>query len=155
VLLTDGHQQHCRVGVGASFPEMTLSDLDGKATPVRSVAGRRGTVVLLWAPDRWMARAALHDLTRDFKQLAADGAFGVVGVAVGQPVGAVRAALTETGAAFPQLLDPDGQAFALVGDAHLPRIYVLDAQGRIVWFDIEYGEATRRELRQTLTVLAR
>jgi ABC-type amino acid transport substrate-binding protein len=134
---------------------MTLPDLDGKSTAVRSLAGRCGTVILLWAPDRWMARAALHDLTRDFTQLAADGAFGVVGVAVGQPVGAVRAVLAETGAAFPQLLDPDGQAFALVGDAHLPRIYVLDAQGRIVWFDIEYSEATRRELRQTLSALVR
>ena len=36
----------------------------------------------------------------------------------------------------------------------LPRIYVLDAQRRIAWFDIEYSEATRRELQQTLAALA-
>jgi hypothetical protein len=40
-----------------------------------------------------------------------------------------------------------------VGSVALPRLYVLDPAGKIVWFDIEYSESTRRELEQTLSVL--
>jgi hypothetical protein len=36
----------------------------------------------------------------------------------------------------------------------MPRVYVIDGNHRIAWFDIEFSEATRRELRQTLATLA-
>jgi len=54
---------------------------------------------------------------------------------------------------FAQLLDTSGSALAQVGSVALPRLYVLDPAGQIVWFDIEYSESTRRELSQTLGVL--
>jgi len=44
------------------------------------------------------------------------------------------------------LLDADGSAMAKVGLEKLPRTYLLDAQGKILWFDIEYSRSTRREL---------
>ena len=47
----------------------------------------------------------------------------------------------------------DGAALAQIGSVALPRLYVLDPTGNIVWFDIEYSESTRRELAQTLRVL--
>jgi hypothetical protein len=53
----------------------------------------------------------------------------------------------------PVELDPEGEYFAQLGAGRLPRIYVLDATGKIVWMDIEYSQATRRELRQTLQAL--
>lgn len=77
----------------------------------------------------------------------------VVGIAVRQPVGAVQRLLNQTKATFPQLLDTNGEALAQVGSVALPRLYVLDPAGNIVWFDIEYSESTRRELAQTLGVL--
>jgi hypothetical protein len=33
-----------------------------------------------------------------------------------------------------------------VATEHLPRTYLLDAEGRILWFDLEYSRATAREL---------
>ena len=48
------------------------------------------------------------------------------------------------------LVDAKGKAFAQVGSRHLPRTFVLDPSGKIVWFDIEYSLATRRELQQAL-----
>ena len=61
-----------------------------------------------------------------------------------------QAALEKAGANFPNLLDADGKAFAQVGSERLPRTYLLDPQGKILWFDIEYSLATRRELHQAL-----
>jgi hypothetical protein len=48
------------------------------------------------------------------------------------------------------LLDAEGRAFAEVGSEKLPRTYLVDAQGKILWFDIEYSLSTRRELHQAL-----
>jgi hypothetical protein len=80
------------------------------------------------------------------------GPFGVnsVTVNVGDPAASVQAAGAQVGAAFPMLLDADGAALATVGANKLPRTYLLDPAGRILWFDIEYSESTRRHLRNAI-----
>lgn len=77
----------------------------------------------------------------------------MVGVVTGGSPEAAEAELKQTGAKFSQLVDADGKALALVGAAALPRVYVLDDRHRIAWFDLEYSEATRRELQQALAAL--
>ena len=42
---------------------------------------------------------------------------------------------------------------APLGEGRWPRVYVLDAEGKIVWFDIEYSVSTRRELRAAVESL--
>jgi len=154
VLLSAGHAKLCTVKVGEVFPKLVLPRLGSSATDLASLYGKQATVVLFWHPDRWMARTALIDMQRDVASQFATEQVAVVGIAVRQPAGAVQAALGQTKAAFPQLLDVDGQAFAKVGTVALPRLYVLDQAGKIVWFDIEYSEGSRRELWQTLKLLA-
>ena len=46
---------------------------------------------------------------------------------------------------FPNLLDADGKAFAQVGSEKLPRTFVLDPSGKILWFDhrVLAGHAAR------------
>jgi peroxiredoxin len=153
VLLTSAHAKLCRVFVGDPMPEIKLPVLSGKPTALVSLYGRRATIVLFWRNDRWMARAALSDLGRDLVDRIDDKRAALIGIPVGEDKSIVEAAIRDAGAEFPQLLDTDGDAFAKVGIVALPRIYVLDGEGQIVWFDIEYSEATRRELRQTLDVL--
>jgi hypothetical protein len=138
------------------LPPIELPRLGGDVIDLASLHGQRATIILFWHPDRWMAQGALHDLTLRARQWA-DQRVALVGVACGQPAGAVQAQLTAAQANFPQLLDTDGGAFSLVsaalGTTSLPWVYVLDAEGKIAWFDIEYSEATRRELRQAIGVL--
>lgn len=154
VLLTAGHQKLCKIGVGQSFPAVTLPRWGGRAkASLTSLYGKRATVLLFWRPDRWMARAALADVERDVFQRFAAEQVAVVGIAVRQSADAVRRALDGAKATFPQLLDTQGQAADLVGSVPLPRLYVLDAQGGILWFDIEYSEGTRRELQKTLAAV--
>lgn len=152
VLLTAGHQALCKVGVGDQFPAIELPKLAGGEASLQQLAGKQGTVVCIWRPDRWMSRAALKDLAGLAKSDVAEG-FTFVGIAVGQSADAAQAELQKAGAEFTQLLDAEAATLAQVGPDSLPRLYVLDAQGKIVWFDIEFSEATRRELRQTLAAL--
>lgn len=153
VMLSAGHAKLCSVQVGDAFPAITLPKLGGGPTDFATLRGEQATVVLFWHPDRWMARTALIDMQRDVVSQFKAQQVAVVGIAVRQPQGSVQAALNEAQAAFPQLIDTDGKAFATVGTHALPRLYVLDPDGKIVWFDIEYSEGTRRELWQTLKTL--
>ena len=75
----------------------------------------------------------------------------VVGVAVEPMSDAVTKTISQSRAArFTNLLDADGKAFAQLGKDKLPRVYLVDPQGKILWFDIEYSLTTRRELNQAL-----
>ena len=154
VLLSAGHAKLCTVKVGDQFPALNLPRLGGPTTELSTLFGKQATVVLFWHPDRWMARTALADMQRDIASQFDAEKVAVVGIAVRQPTGAVQASLNKAQASFPQLIDTDGAAFATVGTDALPRLYVLDPAGKIVWFDIEYSEGTRRELEQTLRLLA-
>lgn len=149
VFLTAEHSAMCRVRVGEQLPAISLAQLSGGETELAKLQGKQATVVLFWGDDPWMSETALADL-------AAGGQtsdVAIVGVAVGLPQSRVQAAVDKSGASFPQLLDADGKAFSQVGMTKMPRIYVLNESGEIVWFDIEYSQSTARELEQTLAVL--
>ena len=47
-------------------------------------------------------------------------------------------------------MDPQGKALAQVATRYLPRTYLVDSEGKIVWFDMEYSPSTRRHLLQAI-----
>jgi peroxiredoxin len=150
VFLTSEHSAMCRVRVGDQLPAINLPQLSGGDAELAKLQGKEVTVVLFWGNDPWMSQAALADLA---KLESADGV-AILGIAVNVPNNEVQAATEKAGAKFPQLVDADGKAFNQVGMTKMPRVYVLNGAGEIVWFDIEYSQATERELQQTLDVLA-
>jgi peroxiredoxin len=154
VLLSAAHRKLCKVFVGDSMPAVELPKLDGGNANLESLAGSKATVVLFWTKDHWMSETALRDLARDVAGRYPNDAVAVVGVAVNLSPADAQPTVAAAAAKFPQLVDADGKALAPVGEGSLPRTYVLDGQRRIAWFDIEYSEATRRELHQTLAALA-
>ncbi len=153
VWLSTLHAKWCVAKVGDSFPPVELPQLGGPKTKLVTLYGKQATVVLFWRADRWMSRMALEDLVSFVVGEYDSHEVAVVGIAVRQPARAAQRFLNRAKATFPQLLDTNGEALAQVGSVALPRLYVLDPAGKIVWFDIEYSESTRRELAQTLGVL--
>ena len=154
VLLAAEHAGLCKVNVGDAFPAIALPKVGGGDAKVADLAGQKATVVLFWAPDRWMAEGALADLSLEAATFGGKGA-GFVGIVEGPANEKGQQLINAAGTALTQLADADGAALAQVGELALPRIYVLDSAGKIAWFDIEYSEATRRELRQTLAELTK
>lgn len=155
VLLSTIHAQWCTKGVDDIFPQLQLPHYRAhEMTSLESLYGKRATVVVFWKEDRWMSKMALEDLQYQVAQAHEPADVAVVGIAVQVSKGnAQRFAGQAQAAEIPHLLDVDGAALAEVGSVALPRIYVLDPAGKIVWFDIEYSESTRRELLQTVEVL--
>jgi peroxiredoxin len=154
VLLTDAHKSLCLVGVGDPLPEMELQQLGGRRSKLADLYGKKATVVVFWKSDRRMTLTELADLGPDVVEPFQGEGVAVVGVAVGESANQARSIVRQTGAKFPNLLDTDGAAFAKVGSDKLPRTYLLDPSGKILWFDIEYSQSTRRELAQSLEAVA-
>ncbi|MCH2113999.1 MAG: redoxin family protein [Pirellulales bacterium] len=153
VILSAAHARLCQLKVGDKLPPMSLPRLNGPPTELTPLCGKQATVVLFWQPDRWMAEMALVDLEREIAQKFAAEQVAVVGVVVQQSSRSAQAALNKAKSRFVQLLDLRGKFFATVGKRILPRVYVLDSQQKIAWFDLEYTQGTRRDLAQTLAAL--
>ncbi len=131
VLMSDHHEAMCDVAVGDQFPSV-----DGMTL------GHSATVVAVVQTNGWMSRQLVDDLPGD---AAACGATrNVAAVLIDardekhSPDGAVQRIPVSAG------------DLAKFGTGRWPRVYLLDAQGRVVWFDIEWGISSRRDLRHAL-----
>lgn len=154
VVLSKQHEALCKLKVGDAFPTLELATMAGTAQALPQLYGKNATVVLLWNANGWMTRTALRDLGRDIGESFGKQGVAVVTVAVNQPADVTQATLDKSESKLTTLLDPEGKAFAQIGSEKLPRIFVLDNAGTIVWFDLEYSNSTRRELKQTVQKLA-
>ena len=146
VILSQAHANVCRKHVGDLFPKMVLKNLAGNDTELSKWYGERLTLVVFWATNHVYATEQFRRLTDEVALPFAGTGVGVVAIHVGATSGEVSDLQKLSGGQFASLVDPEGKQFAQVADAKLPRSYLLDAQGHIVWMDIEYSRSTRREL---------
>jgi hypothetical protein len=148
----------CLVNVGNTIPKANLSDPGGKMHVLDSLYGQKLTVVCFWTigathRSRLVAAAALQDLRKDVFEPFGSKGVAVVGVNVGDAAAAVEQEVRQAGASFPNLLDPKWQFFAKIAiDKRMPRVFLLDAAGRVLWFDVEYSRSSRQDLTQSIRV---
>jgi peroxiredoxin len=154
VLLSKADEAVCKVKVGDAMPDISLPKLGGN-TPEKlaDLSGKKATVVVFWKGDRRMSQQQLADIGVDIVKPFGNQGIAIVGVAIDESAKDAQAILKKANATFPNLHDAGGKAFSQLGSGRFPRTYLLDATGKIVWFDIEYSLATRRELRQALHVI--
>jgi peroxiredoxin len=145
----------CKLKVGQPMPAISLPTPSGSGkSKLADMLGKKATVVVFWKGSNRMTTEELSDLGPDVLDRYGKNGVEVIGIAVEEKPSDAKEALNKVGAKFTNLVDEDGKAFALVGKEALPRTFVLDPAGKIVWFDISYTLATRRELHETLRTLA-
>ena len=132
------------------MPNLELPDLQGQSRQLKDLLGDRLTVVVFWNARYVFALEQFSRLQRDVVDEFSSFGVAVVAVNVGDQVDDVRHIAAEHQGVFPCLLDKDGMAFGQVATTKLPRTYVLDAEGRVLWFDIEYSRTTERELNNAI-----
>jgi len=142
----------CLVKVGDLLPEASLPDLDGKRQSLHELLGERLSVVCFWSSSHPYALEELQDLEIDVAGPYANEGVQVVSINVGDTAEVARKNLPAAGAKFRNLLDPDRAYFGKVATDKLPRTYLLDASGKILWLDTEYSRSTRRDLLQGIQV---
>lgn len=149
VYMSHGHDQTCLVRVGDRMPSIALPDLDGNVRSLAELYGEKLTVVVFWNDRKIFAREEFDRLGLDTDRFQ-DFGVSVVAINVGDAPEIVAQQRQMHPGAYKCLVDPRGEALARVAVDKLPRTYLLDAEGRIVWFDIEFSRATERELRNAL-----
>lgn len=158
VLLSDSEKALCKVKVGDQVPEVSLPNLTGDTQAINKLLGEKLTVLLFWSPTDPFSTWFLSDLTPDAFEPYNSLGLNVVGVCSGTAdesveTSAAQKAAETAGAKFPILVDADGEAISKFGTDRSSRVYLLDSQGKIVWFDIEYSRSTRRDLSSALAAL--
>jgi peroxiredoxin len=142
------------VRVGNPMPDGELTTLDGKKEPLKSFFGDKLTVVFFWKGNDTYAQMAAVDalqyLEEEVVKRYGEKGLRAVAVNVGDTPEAARERVNEAKATFPSLLDLQGDYFAKIATERLPRIYLLDGQGKVIWLDTEYSRATRQNLSQAL-----
>lgn len=141
------------VDVGDEIPATPLPDLKGATQELQPLYGTAATVIFFWRSDNPHSMAQLADCGPDVLDLYGAQGVAVIGISTGEPADAAQAAAEKYNATFPLLSDPDGKFLAALASAGPPRVFVLDAAGKIAWFDIEYSRATRESLDQALRFL--
>jgi peroxiredoxin len=153
VFLTEAHKKMCLVGVGDTLTLANLRDLKKRPAKIADLLGKLGTVVFFWKPGQSMSKIGLADLQSDVAEAYDDHEISIVGVGVDVAPAQIKRDSEVMEIGYTMLIDPQGQAFSQIGSKKLPRLFLLDRDGKILWFDIEYSLATRRELNQALRAI--
>ena len=152
VTLSETSAATCLVKVDDMMPEGRLPDLEGNSQELRELRGEKLTVVYFWTADNPYALAGLSDLATDVVTPYADKGVKVIAINEDKDPEAAKKHVQELKAEFVHLHDPEGKYFAQVATEELPRVYLLDAEGKILWFDLEYSRSVRRNLLQAVQV---
>jgi peroxiredoxin len=153
VYLSQAHARLCRVGVGDPFPNIELADLEAHQQSLSRLLGKKLTVVVFWNGQQPSALDELKDLGPLVERRFSAQGVTVIGINSGDNPRLSAELAKHEGATFVNLVDPEGAALAEVGTGKIPRTYLVDATGKIVWFDIEYSRTTRRSLSQAIRYL--
>jgi len=118
--------------VGQMAPDFTVERIDGGTI---SLAEQRGKVVLVnffatWCPP--CKEEMPHLQTRIWDRFRSD-AFVLFSVAREETPDIVAPFVAERELTWPFTVDPEREAFALYASGYIPRNYVLDRSGRIVY----------------------
>jgi hypothetical protein len=158
IVLTDSLRATCLVNVGDVMPDGELTTIDGGKVSIQSQYDDRLTVIFFWWEGgsnyaRLSADSAMKDLQTDLAEPYADKGVKVIGVNLGDKPQVVQQDLERIGVKISCYFDPDQAYFHKVATGILPRIYLLDAAGRILWFDTDYSQITRRNLVHVVRIL--
>ena len=148
--LSKQHEATCVVQQGDALPDFELRGTDGKKHQLSSLLGERLTAVCFWSGKSPASVQQLLDIEPEILATFAGKGLAVVAINYGEKDGAVKRIVEQIGFTAPLLLDPKGTAFSQVATRHLPRTYLLDKDGKVVWFDLEYSPSTRRHLKQAI-----
>jgi peroxiredoxin len=124
--------------VGEQMPAVSVTDSSGK---VFSIEALRGKVVLLnfWATWCGPCKFEIPRLEKEiWQQYKSSPKFAMIAVAREQTTEEIVPFEKKNGFTFPIASDPKRSTYKLFADSGIPRSYVVDAKGKIVFQTVGY-----------------
>src|SRR5688572_18086142 len=120
--------------IGAMIEDFTLPDVDNKERSLKSLAGKKGTVLLFIA----VQCPVSNDYNERMEKLAADyKAKGVAVIGINSNVkedaGAVKEHAAANSLTFPILKDPGNKIADKLGATVTPEAYFVDAENKLLY----------------------
>lgn len=144
------------LAIGATIPEFSLPDANGKTQSLSSLKGKNGTVLIFVAVQCPVSNAyneRMEKLAQDYKARG----IAVVGINsnVAESAEAVKAHAATNDLSFPILKDPSNKVADQLGATVTPEAYVLDASNKLIYRgridnNRNVGQITATELRDAL-----
>ena len=150
VLLSEAHKKTCRLLVGDKIEDATVTDVRGTDHQLSQLVGDHLTVLIFWSDTSTMGLEQFRRIPIDVLADFAPRGVHVIAAHVGGEIGQVRNLTGNAVDKITSLIDAEGVLFGRFATGNLPRTYVIDAEGKILWFDLEYSQSTQRSLRNAL-----
>lgn len=128
------------IRAGDTAPDFTVEMLDGSRQRLADLQGR---VVLLtfWASWCPTCQAEMEVVGEQIIERFAGAPFSFLPVSRAESREEVAAYMEQEGFSFPVGLDPDGQIYGLYATSYIPRHYVIDPDGTVVYQSVDYDPA--------------
>lgn len=120
--------------IGATIEDFSLPDVSGQEHSLKSLAGKKGTVLLFIAVQCPVSNAyneRMEKLAQDYKVKG----ITVIGINsnVMEDAGAIKAHASENKLTFPILKDPANKIADKLGATVTPEAYFLDANNKLIY----------------------
>ncbi len=130
---------------GQKVPEFKVQMFDGKNIDIQNL---RGKVVLLnfWATWCPPCRQELARVQKDIIDRFKGKDFIFLPISRQDSYEKIKTFRQQTGHRFPMGMDPDRKIYSLFATASIPRNFVIDQQGNIVFMEEGYDEQSFQQL---------
>lgn len=132
--------------VGDTVPAFSVQEISGDTF---SIGAERGKVVVVsfWATWCGPCQVEMPLLEKDiWEKYKSSADFAMVGIAREQTKETVSNFQAHHSFTYPLAYDPDRSTYRLFADSGIPRTYVVDRRGRIVYQSVGYGPGVVDEL---------
>ena len=119
------------VALAAALPAIELTRVDGGGESLKAALGGSVAVIDLWATWCTACEQQRPKLERLHAAYFARG-LRVIGLDVGETASVLNAYLVDHRTSYPIYLDPDFRVADALGEKRLPRLLVIDREGRII-----------------------
>ena len=134
---------------GDTAPDFTVEMLDGSKI---TLADLKGNVVLVnfWATWCPPCREELSHVQAEIIDRFADKPFRMIAISRGEQRAKVEKFIADNGYTFPVGLDPEQSIFGLFATNYIPRNFLIDAEGKVVFVGVGYDETEFAHLKNAI-----
>ena len=151
VVLSQAHRDTCSKFLGDDVNGITVTDMDGKSHSLKDLLSDRLTVLIFWSEHSYSGLEQFRRVPVDVLAKFASFRVKVVAANVGGDPSSTRRLTGDAADKIVSLVDQESKLLDQFATSKLPRTYVLDKNGKILWLDLEYSQSTIRSLDNALT----